>query len=308
MTLEADLKDLPRFQFLDAEFERLSRQAAEPRPPRRWVIRVALAGAALALVVAVVAALVDGSSKSGLGPSEAQAALHRLADTAASDQDLIAGPGQYLYQRALTDSIPGEVFREGDGAIVSTGEPVSATSERWLSTDGRGSFVVSSNGKRSEEGSFGIEGVVGGPDTDNFGGSLKLTYEQLLDLPRDPTLLFERVKELERREGGGLVGAFASLLETPVPADLQSALLDAAALLPGASLEEGVETPNGDTLSAVSYDQAPLGATYELLFDPESDTYRGHALVLADGQRFFGSLILERGVVSSDGEVPGGQR
>jgi hypothetical protein len=286
----------PRFDFLDAEFDRLTAEAerSEAAGHRRFV---GIGIAAVATVSAVVAAvtLIGAGGDQPLGISPAQAALHRFADDAvANSEGLTAEAGQFLYQRQNTDTNLDFSFDPQGGDLVATSGPGGReTVETWIDQNGNG---LSRNEGLTRDFSNGPA---------SFGGQLDLTYDQVLDLPRDPAVLLARLQDLESDASGGIVGTIGTLLDTPLPPDLQSALLDAAALVPEADLVGDIDAPSGETLTAISFDvSGGNGVRYELLFDPLSGSYRGHAIVSADGQRFYGSLILERGVVDQAGSRP----
>lgn len=295
----------PRLEYLEAEFDRLlaeeARQAAGHR--RRNLFAFAGVSVATAMAAAALLTFVSPGGGGSLGVPSAQAALHQFADDA-EDSGLTAGPGQLLYQRKLTDALRGFDFDPTSGELRATPDPESPPekyiSESWLNTKGDGTFSV-----REQSGKPVMTGEFGGAGAGALGGPLKLTYEEVLDLPRDPEELLRRIEGVEGQTSGGAVGTIANLLDTPLPPDLQSALLDAAALIPGAELVEGIKAPSGETLTAISYATGnDLDVRYELLFDPASGSYKGHSIVLADGQRFYGSLILQRGVVDAPGETP----
>lgn len=301
MTQSSRPNQFPRFDFLEAEFERLTAEADRAAATKAHRRLVGFSAVSVATVVAAVASLVliGPGGEGSLGPPPAQAALQRFADDAANDDSLTARAGQFLYQRQLTQSDLDPTFHpESGGPVPVPDDGSQLTIETWIDNEGNGS-VVTRHGAKLLEGQFGG----GGPAS--FGGQLNLSYEQVLNLPRDPAALLSHLRELEARTSGGVIGALGTLLATPLPLDLQAALLDAAALVPGAELEEEIKAPNGQNLTAVSYEIGSDAAMkYELLFNPTSGSYRGHSIAFADGRRFYGSLILERGVVDEVGTRP----
>lgn len=304
MTHDSQQSEFPRLAFLEAEFDRLLRDEARGAESPAWsrlLPVAALAAAVLAGIAVALIALVGPGGDGSLGATSAQAALREYADTAEST-DLTIGPGELLYQRKLTETALGLDLdpRTGElSAMPPAGEPDIYITESWTNGKGDGTIRTSENGRPVLEGEFDSAGEAA------FGGPLRLTYEEMLALPRDPEKLLAEIRSLESETDGGVVGTIAVLLDTPLPPDLQSALLDAAALLPGATLVEDVKAPNDESLTAISYDVGGrAGVNYELLFDPVSGAYKGHSLLLADGRRLFGSLILQRAVVDEPGFTP----
>ena len=99
-------------------------RAEGPRPRRRWALAVAAVTAVAAAVIAVLVLLPAG----GGGPSNAAAALNRLANLVAT-QSLTPQPGQYLYIRSKSEW----------GAFSGSCETRSIEhNEIWIGTDGSG--------------------------------------------------------------------------------------------------------------------------------------------------------------------------
>lgn len=280
---------------LEQELSRLAHEASEVAAPRRrWVFGVSVAAFAAAAALVLVA-LLGSTSDNLLGASPAQAEIRQLAERVnANGDDMTLSSGDYLYQR--------EFHSTGDlAAELATGAPAyddGVSIERWTNRDG--STWTSIDGsprtmKPSSSGTFGPGG--------EFGVTEPLSYEQVLALPRQPEVLYTRLKELAgatAEENARIAAPLAGLLDKPLPLDLQSALLDAAALAPDAVVTEGVVVPHGEPVTAISF--GGQGISWELLFDPSDGAYRGRAVVLPDGHRFFGSLILDREVVASLGD------
>jgi hypothetical protein len=124
-----------------------------------------------------------------------------------------------------------------------------------------------------------------------------VTYQQLVDLPRDPRALYRRFHDAAVACGCGngvdnetFVVAADLLRQYPIPADLRAAILRAAALIPG--IEEHDER---DVLGRPGVGVAYNGSQGReaLIFDRE--TYE----LLGEKDGAGGSADVESGIVDS---------
>jgi hypothetical protein len=151
-----------------------------------------------------------------------------------------------------------------------------------------------------------------------YDGSEHVSYQQLLDLPRDPKELHARLRATAvacecgpsvRRETFVIVGDL--LRDTPIPGELRAALLRAAALIPGIERVERIRDAAGRMGTGVALDSG--GRRSVLIFDRESHQLLGESdFVLrrndyvdaGPGELVSGSAVMESGIVSSPTAVP----
>lgn len=287
---------------LGAEFAKAeSRVSAADVAPAAGRRKVLLLVPAAVLLLAVVAALMllGPSGTGSVGPTTAQAALNELADKVDSQGEALLLEGhQVLYQREFGSG--GQINDEPAGIYIAPGTYIERIAEQWTDRKSRRWYTV-------DEGHGAYSNLRMTPAQDSFAFlDGRLTYQETISLPRDPDELYARLsaaKKDPRRQ----ISTLQTLLDHPLPTDLQGALIKAAAEIPGVRLVGDVVTPFGDVVTAVSY-PVGRGVKWELLFDPESGSYRGRTIVLPDGARLYESLILERAVVSAPGDLPAGKQ
>jgi hypothetical protein len=284
------------------------------RPPR-WTPRLVLAGCLVA--AATVAALVIPAERDGrLGAPEARAA-QTLRAAAAAEGGLTRPlrPGEYWYVRQRT----AWAMSAGDDYVVIHPEVredwvAIDGSRRWRTRrDGEPRFPTPEDRERWEEaggrlGPARTEHRVPAPkDPPFYVGDRALTYAQLLELPRDPEALYERLRsaaiECEcgqsvEQETFVIVGDL--LRGNPIPADLRAALLRAAAHVPGIEFVERERDLAGRTGVGVAFESE--GQRSVLIFD--RDTYELLGENEYDGALIGGSADVESGVVASIEERP----
>ncbi|MFN8149622.1 MAG: hypothetical protein U0R24_00650 [Solirubrobacterales bacterium] len=291
----------PTLLLLGREFDQLSVRSDPARgrvSSRRFV--VAVAAASLIALVVLSVSLAGPRGDAPLSVSEAQAKIDLLADHVGQDgDDLVLSPGQLLYQEEFRS--PTGLVADLKGNVASA--PVGGTTiQRWISRDGTTWSRDAGDGSgtpvkdRQGDGDFG--------PGEQFGLVGSLSYDDVLALPRSPDELASRLRELTPSGSSGLTAPLAGLLDLPLPLDLQAALLHAAAQVPSAQVEDHIKTPAGGEVTAIYFGGAN-GIRWELLFDPDTGSYRGRAVVLPSGHRYFASLILTRGVVNELGDTSG---
>jgi hypothetical protein len=284
------------------------------RTPRRrrsrWAPRLAAGAAALAAVAA--AALIVPSGDDGrLGAESARAAQtlrHAAAEVRGLPRPL--APGEYWYERRRTTWTTGV---EGEtGAYTVMGLEVR---EEWTAADGSRRWTTRQAGPlrfpsardRDRWQADGRPDLMPAPSEDRTRtgfsiGTRKHSYRELLVLPRDPRLLYERFHDaaVECRCGNGVddqtfVVAVELLRTTPLPTDLRAAILRAIALVPG--IEQRAER---DVLGrpgvSVAYDGTQ--GRQALIFDPT--TYE----MLGDRSGAGGTADIESGIVDSTTDRP----
>jgi RNA polymerase sigma-70 factor (ECF subfamily) len=282
---------------------------AEPRRPR-WAPRAAVAGAVVAAVTAG-ALILPSERETRLGAQPASAA-ETLRHAAAVDPGGLARPlrpGEYWYIRRRTmwatgghkyGGIQPEIREDWVGSDGSRhwrtrpdGPPRFAHPEqleRW-EADGRPAFVGPSEFRT-------------GPSKGPFHyGARQVTYAELLELPRDPEALYQRMRAAAMEcecgqsvEQETLDIAGALVRDNPIPADLRAAILRATALVPGIELVDDVRDVAGRKGVGVAFDGP--GWRSVLIFDPQ--TYE----LLGENEGAGGSADMESGIVDSLDAIP----
>jgi RNA polymerase sigma-70 factor (ECF subfamily) len=277
----------------------------------RWAPRVAAATAAVA-AVAAAALIVPSGDEGRLGAHSAEAAQtlrHAAAEVRGLPRPL--KPGEYWYVRSTTRWTTGV---EGTaGAYTAIG---LETREEWIAPDGSRRWITrqvgplgfpSARDRERWEADGRPDLMPSSPSEDRTRtgfhiGTRKHSYRQLLALPRDPRILYERFHDaaVECQCGNGVddqtfVVAIELLRTTPLPDDLRAAILRAIALIPG--IEQHAER---DVLGRPGVSVAYNGSQgrQALIFDPS--TYE----MLGDRSGAGGTADIESGIVDSMTERP----
>ena len=287
-----------------ARADRSWRRTPRRRSPR-WAPRIAAVAAMAA--VGVAALIVPSGDDGRLGAQSARAA--ETLRHAASELDGLPRalkPGEYWYVRSKTEWTT-SVEGEGTGAYTAIGLEIR---EEWTAPDGRrrwitrpvGSVRFPSARDRGRWQADGRPGLAASPSEDRtrtgfYVGVMKQSYQEVLGLPRDPQLLYERFRDaaVACECGNGVddqtfVVAVELLRRTPLPADLRAAVLRAIALIPDIE-----QRPERDVTGRPGFGVAYNGSQgrQALIFDPE--TYQ----LLGDRQGIGGTADLESGIVGS---------
>ena len=160
--------------------------------------------------------------------------------------------------------------------------PSAQDRERWRA-DGRPDLAVPPSEDRTSTGFY-------------LGGT-KQSYGELLGLPRDPQILYERLRDaaIECECGNGVddqtfVVAVELLRTAPLPAQVRAAILRAIALIPG--IEQRAERDvTGRPGVGIAYNGTQ--GRQSLIFDPE--TFE----LLGDRQGTGGTADIASGIVES---------
>jgi hypothetical protein len=272
----------------------------------RWAPRLA-AGTAAVAAVAAAALIVRSGDEGGLGAQSAKAA-QTLRHAAAEVRGLPRAlkPGEYWYVRSRTMSTT-SLEGKGTGAYTVMGLEVR---EEWIAADGSRRWTTRQAGPlrfpgardRDRWEADGRPDLMPPPSEDRtrtgfYIGMRKRSYRQLLGLPRDPQILYERFHDaaVECQCGNGVddqtfVVAIEFLRTTPLPMDLRAAVLRAMALIPGIE-----QHPERDVLGRPGVGVAYNGSQgrQALIFD--SSTYE----ILGDRSGAGGTADLESGIVNS---------
>jgi len=271
-------------------------QPTPRRRVRRWAPRLAAATAAIA----------PWGDEGRLGAQSARAAetlRHAAAEVRGLPRPL--APGEYWYVRSRTLWTTGVEGRTG--AYTAMGLELR---EEWTAADGSRRWTTRqlrplefpSDRDRERWEADGRPDLLPAPSEDRTHtgfavGVRKLSYEQILGLPRDPRALYQRFHDaaVECRCGNGVddqtfVVAAEFLRGTPLPTDLRAAVLRAIAFIPG--IEQHAER---DVLGRPGVGVAYNGTQgrQALIFDPE--TYE----LLGDRSGMGGIADLESGIVGS---------
>lgn len=244
--------------------------------------------AALVLVV-VLAALATVVLVRQEGPATATELL-RDASMVAADQPHEASLGRYLYMRTRVQQL---VVAGPQGDAWSYVLPIDE--ETWIAPDGSGRvrsvfgpvrFLGPRDQQRWE--AAGSPELAGG-ESDDVLPEGSLTYEDLGQLPTDPTSL--RAQLVEDVEAEGLpvnVGVFLRIAELlargDAGPDLRSSLYEVVAQLPGVELAGEVIDPVGrpGVGVAMSYRQAGTPLRALMIFDEQTTELLAQERILVE--------------------------
>ena len=295
----------------------------EPRRPR-WSGRLAIA-ACVAAAATTAALVIPGERDTRLGTSAASAAgTLRLA--AKSQEGGLLRPlraGEFFYVRTKTAwSMGGDV--EGAYTVIAPG-----VRESWVAIDGERRFRTRPDGpirfpgprdRTRWEAAGSPPGVVSSDHHEPapkqgpfYLGGEPMSYAELLALPRKARALYRRVRqEAVDCECGHSVDNETFVIigdlmrENPIPADLEAALLRAAALIPGIKLIGAERDVAGRLGVGVAVDYAGHRnilifdrKTHELLGENERLLERKNYVDGDPGELVSGSAVLASRVVDS---------
>jgi hypothetical protein len=301
-----------------ATAERAWRRAATRRGRRPWLpgARALAGGAALVAAVSAAALILPSEEHSRLGTQPARAAqtLRHAAAAQVGGLSRPLRPGEYWYVRRRTEWAT--VSESAGGWAVYRPQ----VREDWIGLDGARRWRTHPVGplhfpspRDREHWEDAGRPVVSPRSEDHralmqpqpfYLGDAALTYAELLDLPRDPKALYQRMHDaaVECQCGNGVdeetfVIAGDLLRDNPIPVDLRAAILRAAALIPGIELIAHQRDVAGRAGVGVAFD-APGPRRSVLIFDPQ--TYE----LLGENEGGGGSADMESAIVGSPNERP----
>jgi hypothetical protein len=223
----------------------------------------------------------------------------------------IGGGMSYIAPTVREDWIAIDGYRgfrsRGDGKPIFHGPRDRA---RWVKAGKPDLFVASDGGRmyrhRPEPGSEMARKPF-------YNGAEQVSYQELLDLPRDPEALHAWLRATAvacecgptvTRETFVIVGDL--LRDTPIPGELRAALLRAAALIPGIERIERIEDAAGRMGTGVALQSQGRRSvlifdtdSYELLGESDFAVKRRAYVDAAPGKFVSGSAVMESGIVSS---------
>ncbi|SKC78555.1 hypothetical protein SAMN04324258_3814 [Krasilnikoviella flava] len=255
---------------------------------RRWWARAAAAGTALAAVIA--------AGVLGTAPASAELVLLEAAGNAASQP---VGDGEYWYvHEQVVDSGMGpdeigpydrEVWRSRDTFIIRSEESAA----RAAAEHGDSAFDLSLVRVRD------LSDAVEGGGTPGFGGNPQYTWDELGDLPTDPSALAEELALGLPTSGHGhdwdVWSQAVSLLQgSPARPELRRALWQVLAGIPGVELVGRASDSAGRDATAIRADFADLGGE-ELLLDPASGALLETRLSDGEGTVLLSTTVLDQG-------------
>lgn len=252
------------------------------------------------LTVALVATNIAGLAnwRGGAEPAAAEV-LHSAALATLETSDPVVGPGQFLKLSTTAMNAVG-VQSENGGEFVNFLQIVS--DELYIPAD-RGDDWVWHRHPSDIQGTFGPESEVAArkwvdsnanfeellqaPAGGFYGGNSDAGYSDLADLPRDTEELLAHIRlvtvgQSHSPDDAAMTFIVERLQTGAVPADLRSALYNAAALIPGVTITEEQATLNGQTGIAIGRDEANL-ERQEIIIDPETGMYIGRRQVTLSG-------------------------
>lgn len=279
-----------------------ARRAASRRrvPGRRGLL------AAAAVVILVGAGLIAPTfwtrdDKPVVSADAARSLTQAAAAIGASDQPV--GPGQYRYldthawssvtsrydvylvENRITEWVPAD---PGDPNQLWMLDRAPTGEIQWITGD-REAFDANADGRPALSPTLQTTAVCG----DFFGDAggcgragawADPTPEFLAGLPRDPGLLYDRLRADAPDNGRGdaeLLTYAADLLRTGLaPADLRAALYRTLATLPGLEITDAVANLDGRTGTAFGIEDGDQ--RQDLIIDPATGTYIGERQVLTE--------------------------
>jgi hypothetical protein len=274
-----------------------SQRSARPRvtlPWRRPRLWLAVAGIGLAaLLIALPIGIFGGSGEvqSALGQ-----VLRQTAEVAAVQEQVVPGPGQYLFTRSedaylhatgyspRCETHPCEATEEWSVLVPSEREAwvsfdasrrgrarVVSGKARFVSADQRAGWVAAGSPPLPRAGYVEDFALSGGS------GSLDAS-----DLPTDPVALRHLI---EAREVPGVDGPPGEaetftligdmLREALLPPAIRATIYELTAELPGVELLGEVQDPVGRAGTGIAYTDRRRGTRHELIFDPATSTLLG---------------------------------
>lgn len=245
-------------------------------------------------------------AKAGVVPASAVELLDHVAQVAASRPGGDVKPGQFVYTESM---VTNNVFDSSGHVKLDT---VPHKREVWLSVDGR------QDGLLVEEASPSLPGSntkLSGPHQP---GIESPTYEYLATLPTDPDTLLQKLYDEtigKRPKEERAFKAISELLKEQIaPPAVTAALYQAAAKIPGVTLESGAVDITGRHGIAVA--RVADGARLEWIFDKDSYAFLGQrGEVVEQGSDFgapgtvFGQgAVVKRAIVDKAGDQPTAQQ
>jgi hypothetical protein len=270
-----ELDPLPRSS--EGDWHDVLGRVERPRQRRRWALAVPAVTAVAAAVIAVLALLPAG----GGGPSNAAAALNRLASLVAK-QSLTPQSGQYLYIRAKSEwgAFGGDCeTRTIEHRQIWIGADGSGLDR---STDERGHFTSAADRTACiqmarQEGRMPQlrQQLAAGTSSDwNAPNCLELgPTDDWSSLSSDPQVLLQQIMrgQLNTSPYEQLSTVESYLQMSDAPPAVRATLYQAAALIPTVQLLGTVRDHDGrpGLGIAVPFPDSP-NSTYELIFDPRT--------------------------------------
>jgi hypothetical protein len=270
------------------DFRRPGAPAQRPGPRTRGRVtvgryrprRIALAGAVVAVVLAVAGVL--GFQGSGFTPSPALAAtMDQLAQIAANqDWGGIPAPGQYLYTKS-------ESIQITDSGTVRLDHRLA-----WFDSNGRIRVWDPENMRD------GTVDTIGGPDT-----YFPTTVSGWKALSTDPSTLLQQIHQLDAPSADAtpaeeFTNIGDALREIPIPPASRALLYQAVALIPGVQLMGPQTNPTGQSGLGVGYYQDGKLQS-ELIFDQQTARLLGERTYDQAGKLTFAESYLQQAIVNN---------
>jgi RNA polymerase sigma-70 factor (ECF subfamily) len=253
------------------------------RPRRRWLAVPALAVLAAAAALAVVSTSGDGTAPA------AAATLKRVARVAGQQDQLVPGPGQYVYTKSVDAYLSTTVPAGGAGTEWSVLVP--HIRQVWLGPDGGRLYETSGTPRFLSRQDKERWQAAGSPPLTGPPAETALDPAPPLDLPTDPNALYARLQHDAQGHGSGLVMEMFTLIgdslrETAATPEQRAALYDVAARLPGIQLLGPVHDSAGRPGTGVAMDDHGNDIRSTLIFDPETSALLGEEQVALPGNSF----------------------
>ncbi|ARC56960.1 hypothetical protein AS850_07695 [Frondihabitans sp. 762G35] len=241
-------------------------------------------------VVAIAGVLVVSNLAGAGGRQQSAVAevLHRSALAAVATSDPVVPPGRFLRvtTTAVTSKTSGDVSylaRAQDDLFVPADRSQDWVWVRGASTPFR-TFGPASAAAAAEA-SPGEAELLRAPAGGFYSRPSDSSEAAFAKLPRDPRALLADIHERTVGQGNSVdEAAFGfiadELTDGLAPADLRAALYEAAALIPGVTIEDGHATLDGSTGVAIGRTDPEGNTRDELIVDPDTGALVGQREVL----------------------------
>ena len=271
--------------------------ASRPRYARRvaWIGGASLASGAVALLL-VVSSLTGGIGGTGASAAAADI-LHEASAAAIETSDMAIGAGEYLkvstnYVVAIGDIWP-ETGKEHSWLATATTElyvPADRTGE-WTSVSPNSELlkafspegaVLAANDLEKRTALRPNGWVLRGDAGAFYRDEVPWSERALAAMPRDPGTLLAYIRESPYGSSGDDTAFefIAQVLRTGiVPADLRSALYNAAALIPGVDITEKSAVLDGREGTAIGKTNSDLNTRTDIIIDTDTGTMIGSRLI-----------------------------
>lgn len=293
-----------------AMFERIGREidpatTVRPAPRRRaWVVRGVSALAAGGLITGLVFSDVVGlAGWRGGADAAAAAVLEQAAMAAVTFDDLVVGPGEYLFVDtegvSLADSQGEDGFRVAYRFRERSQLYVPANRDDdwvWVRPPSELVEVLTPGGEQTVDDYFTSIREEWGDEPERlrapggafYGRASNSQWGDIDTMPRDPYRLLNHIYRVTlgagpSPDGEALVFIADTLRQGTTPADLRAALLRAAAMIPGVTVTDEEATLDGQLGVAIGRLETVNGLRQEIIVDRNTGRLIGEREISVSG-------------------------